>query len=84
MDGGRLNWNWRILIERWRSEKIDKIVVYVAAFCFGGALGDPNINTGVDCGEDAGDEFGIVYTLGLVGGDIGGNIWLPGVEAYGE
>ena len=21
MDGGRLNWNWRVFIKRWRSEK---------------------------------------------------------------
>ena len=64
--------------------KIDKLIVYVAAFCFGGALGEPTINPGVDCGEDDGDEGGIVSNLGLLGGEIGGNLWLPGVEAYGE
>ena len=64
--------------------KMDKLVVYVAVFCFGGALGEPTINPGVDCGGDAGNEGGIVCTLGLVGGEIGGNLWLPGVEAYGE
>ena len=64
--------------------KIYDIVVYVAAFCFGAALGDPTTNPGVDCGEDAGNEGGIVCTLVLVGGDIGGNLWLPGVKAYGE
>ena len=64
--------------------KIDKLVVYVVAFCFGGALGEPTINPGVDCGKDAGDEGGIVFTLGIVGGEIGGNLWLPGVEAYGD
>ena len=64
--------------------KVDELVVYVAAFCFGGALGEPTIDPGVDCGEDAGNEGGIVCTFGFVGGEIGGNIWLPGVEAYGE
>ena len=59
--------------------KIDKLIVYVAAFCFGGALGEPTINPGVDFGEDSGDEGGIVCTLGLIGGEIGGNILLPGV-----
>ena len=47
--------------------KIDELVVYVASFCFGGALGGPTINPGVDYSEDAGDEGGIVCTLGLVG-----------------
>ena len=46
--------------------KFDELVVYVAAFCFGGALSEPTINTRVDCGEDAGDEGGIVCTLGFV------------------
>ena len=64
--------------------KVNELVVYVAAFCFGGALDDPTINPGVNCGEDAGDEGGIVCNLGFVGGEIGGNIWLPRVEAYGE
>ena len=41
--------------------KIDKLVFYVAAFCFGGALGEPTINLGVNCDEDAGDEGGIVF-----------------------
>ena len=35
--------------------KINELVIYVAAFCFGGALGEPTINRCVDCGEDAGD-----------------------------
>ena len=60
--------------------KIDKLVVYVAAFCFGGALGEPTINPGVDCSEDSGDGGEIVCTLGLVGGEIGENLWLPGFE----
>ena len=64
--------------------KIDELVVYIAAFFFGGALGEPTINPGVDCSEDSGDEGEIVCTLGLVGGEIGGNIWLPGVKVYGE
>ena len=64
--------------------KVNELVVYIAAFCFGGALGEPTINPGVNCGEDAGYEGGIVCTLGLVGGEIGGNLWLPGVEAYGD
>ena len=64
--------------------KIDKLVVYVAVFCFGGALGEPTINPGVKYAEDAGDEGGIVCNLGLVGDEIRGNLWLPGVEAYGE
>ena len=76
MDGERLNW-----VE---VRKVNEIVVYIAAFCFGGALGEPTINPGVNCGEDAGDEGGIVRTLGFVGGEIGGNILLPRVEAYGE
>ena len=63
--------------------KIYKLVVYVAAFFFGGAFGEPTINPGVDCSNDDGDEGGIICTLGLVGGQIGGNIWLTGVEAYG-
>ena len=83
MDGGRLNWNWRVFIERWRSE-VDELVVYVAAFCFGGALSEPTINPGVDCSEDSLYEGGIVSTLGFVGGEIGGNLWLPRFEAYGE
>ena len=65
-------------------EKIDELVVSAAAFCFGGALDEPTINPGVDYSEDAGDEGGIVCTLGLVGGEIGRNLWLIGVEAYGE
>ena len=64
--------------------KIDELVVYIAAFCFCGALGEPSINPGVDCGEDYGNEGGIVCSLGLVGGEIEGNVWLPGVEAYGD
>ena len=64
--------------------KIDKLIVYVAAFCFRGALGEPTINPGVNCGEDAGDEGGIVRALDFVGGEIGVNLWLPRVEAYGE
>ena len=64
--------------------KIDELVVYVAAFFFGGALGEPTINPGIDCGDDAGYEGGIVCALGIIGGEIGGNIWLSGVEAYGE
>ena len=64
--------------------KIDDLVVYVAAFCFGGALGEPTINPGVDYGEYSGYEVGIVCTLGLLGGEIGGNLWLPVVEAYSE
>ena len=64
--------------------KVNELVVYIAAFCFGGALGEPTINPGVDCSEDGGDEGGIVRTLGFVGGEIGGNILLPRVEAYGE
>ena len=48
--------------------KIDELVFYVAAFCFGGALGEPTINPGVDCSEDAGNEGEIVCTLGIVGG----------------
>ena len=54
------------------------------AFCFGGALSEPSINPGVDCGEDYGNECGIVCTLVLIGGEIGRNLWLIGVEAYGE
>ena len=64
--------------------KVNELVVNVAAFCFGCALGEPTINPGVDCSEDAGNEGGIVRNLGFVGGEIGGNIWLPRVEAYGE
>ena len=64
--------------------KVNDLIVYVAAFCFGGALGEPTINAGVDCDEDAFNEGGIFRTLGFVGGEIGGNIWLPRVEAYGE
>ena len=64
--------------------KVNELVVYIAALFFGGALGEPTINPGVDCSEDDGDEGGIVRTLGFVGGEIGGNIWLPRVEAYGE
>ena len=54
--------------------KIDKLVVYVSAFCFGGVLGELTNNPGVDCIEDAGNEGYIVCTLGLIGGEIGGNI----------
>ena len=50
--------------------KVNEIVVYIVAFCFGGALGEPTINPGVDCGEDTGDEGGTVRTLGFVGGEI--------------
>ena len=64
--------------------KIDELIVYVAAFYFGGALGEPTINPGVDCVEDSVNEGGIVCTLGLVGGEIGENLWLPGFEVYGE
>ena len=64
--------------------KFNELVVYLAAFGFGGALGEPTINLGVNCGENAGDKGGIFRTLGFVGGDIGGNIWLPRVEAYGD
>ena len=64
--------------------KANELVVYVAAFCFGGALGEPTIDPGVDCGEDAGNEGGIIRTLGFVGGEIGVNLWLPRVKAYGE
>ena len=64
--------------------KVNELLVYIAAFCFGGALGEPTINPGVDCGEDAGDEDGFVRTLGFVEGEIGGNLWLPRVKAYGE
>ena len=64
--------------------KVNELVVYIAAFYFGGALGEPTINPGVDCGEDAGDEGGVVCTLGFVGGDIGRNLWLPRVKEYGE
>ena len=64
--------------------KVNELVVYIAAFCFGGARGEPTINPGVECGEDAGDEGGVVRTLGFIGGEIGGNLWLPRVEAYGE
>ena len=49
---------------------IDKLAVYVAAFCFCGALCEPTINPGIDFGEDSGDEGGIVCTLGLIGGEI--------------
>ena len=54
--------------------KVNELVVYVVAFCFGGALGEATINPGVDCGDDAGNEGGIVCTLGFVGGEIGGNL----------
>ena len=54
--------------------KVNELVVYVAVFCFGGALGEPTINPGVDCGKDAGDEGGIVRTLGFLGGETGGNL----------
>ena len=64
--------------------KVDEFFVYVVAFYFGGAFGEPTINPGVNCGEDAGDEGGIFCTLVFVGGDIGGNFWLLGVNAYGE
>ena len=64
--------------------KVSELIVYIAAFCFGGALGEPNINPGVDCVKDAVDEGGIVCTFGYVGGEIRGNLWLPRVEAYGE
>ena len=64
--------------------KFYELVVYVASFFFGGALGEPTINPGVDCSEDDGDEGGIVRTLGFVGGEIGGNLWFPRVKAYGE
>ena len=64
--------------------KVSELIVYIAAFCFGGALDEPTINPGVNCGEDAGYEGGIVRNLGFVGGEIGGNIWLPRFEAYGE
>ena len=64
--------------------KFNELVVYIAAFCFDCALGEPTINPGVDCGEDAGDEGGVVRTLGFIGGEIGGNLWLPRVEDYGE
>ena len=64
--------------------KVHELVVYIATFCFGGALGEPTINPGVDCGEDAGDEGGVVCTLGFGGGEIGGNLWLSRVEVYGE
>ena len=64
--------------------KVNELVVYIATFCFGGALGKRTINPGVGCGVDAGDEGGIVRTLGFLGGEIGGNFWLPRVEAYGE
>ena len=64
--------------------KVNELVVYVAVFCVGGALGDPTINLGVDCGEDAGDEGGIIRTLGFVGGEIGVNLWLPRVKVDGE
>ena len=64
--------------------KVEELVVYVAALCFGCALVEPTINPGVNCSEDGGDEGVIVCTFGLVGGEIGGNLWLPGVEAYGE
>ena len=52
--------------------KVNYLVVYIVAFCFSGALCEPNINKGVNCGEDAGNEGGIVCTLGFVGGAIGG------------
>ena len=58
---------------------VNKLVVYVAAFCFGGALGEPTINPGINFGEDADNEGGIVHTLRFVGGDIGGNLWFPRV-----
>ena len=64
--------------------KDNELVVYVAAFCFGGALGGPTINPGIDCGEDAGNEGWIFRTLGFIGVEIGGNLSLPRVEAYGE
>ena len=64
--------------------KVNELIVYIAAFCFGGALGAPTINPGVDCGEYAGDEGGVVRTLGFVGGEIRGYLWLPRVKAYGE
>ena len=77
MGGGKLNWNWRIF-------KINELVVYVAEFCFGGALGEPTINPGIDFGEDADNEGGIVHTLRFVGGEIGENLWFPRVKACGE
>ena len=46
--------------------KVDELVVYVAAFYFGGALGDPTVDPGVDCGEDAGNEGRIFCTLGFI------------------
>ena len=64
--------------------KVNELVVYIAAFCFCGALSESTINLSVDCGEDAINERGIVCTLGFVGGEIGGNLCLPRVEAYGE
>ena len=54
--------------------KVNELVVYIAAFCFGGALGEPTINSGVDCGEDYGNGGGVVCTLGFLGGEIGGNL----------
>ena len=63
---------------------VNELVIYIVAFCFGCALGEPTINRGDDCGEDSGNEGGIVRTLGFVGDEIGGNLWLPRVEAYGE
>ena len=64
--------------------KFNELVVYIAAFCFGCALSEPTINPGVDCSEDAGNEGGVVHNLGFIGGEIGGNLWLPRVEDYGE
>ena len=52
--------------------KVNELVVYVAAFYFGCALGEPTINPGVDYGEDAVYESWIVCTLGFIGGAIGG------------
>ena len=50
---------------------VDKLVVFVAELCFGGALGELTINPGVYCGEDDGVEGGIFCTLVFVGVDIG-------------
>ena len=84
MDGGKVELELADFYRAVEVRKIDELVIYVAAFCFSGALGEPTINPGVDCGEDACDEIGILCTLVLVGVEIGGNLWLTEVDAYGE
>ena len=84
MDGGKVKLELAGFYQAVEVRKVNELVVYVAALCFGGALGEPTINLDVDCSEDDGNEGGIVGTLGFVGGEIGGNLWLPRFEAYGK